>query len=274
MATGMKILDDMLKNDFGFQHMMWVFSGRRGIHCWVCDEKARNLTDEERTAVAKYLEAYEGGADDDDNKLTIEANLSRPEDKGGEWIHPSMSRMQNVVESGFKQIFLRPGGPNSLEVDKIRDRAIAFVEKRVSVTAGATAKMFANALKDPMRGDPAAAWNRASKALQSQGYGWVAIALQFAFVYPRLDVNVSTKRNHLLKSPFVVHPGTGKVCVPVDPTKCDSFDPDRTAPKLMELMEQWACGKARRLPSMEIFDTFLAGIERERETAASRIQIP
>jgi len=59
----------------------------------------------------------------------------------------------------------------------------------------------------------------------------------FTYTYPRLDVNVSTGLNHLLKSPFCVHPATGAVCVPINPEECDKFSP-KNVPHVEQLIQE------------------------------------
>lgn len=108
------------------------------------------------------------------------------------------------------------------------------------------------------------------------------------YTYPRLDIEVSKKLNHLLKSPFVVHPGTGRVCVPIDTTSAggealERFNPLAvpTVQGLLAEIDAWKGGndgedggsgvqdweKTSLKPYVEYFRSFVAGVMRDERDA-------
>lgn len=123
----------------------------------------------------------------------------------------------------------------------------------------------------------------ASKSLDSRALLEAKQDIVLEYTYPRLDIEVSKKLNHLLKSPFVVHPGTGRVCVPIDTTSDDSiegFDPlgVPTVQSLLGEIDAWkeeennASGsgvadweKTSLKPYVEYFRSFVAGIMRDEK---------
>ena len=82
-------------------------------------------------------------------------------------------------------------------------------------------------------------WEAIKKSLATcsmKGVNKLDWEIMLHYCYPRLDVNVSTGVNHLLKSPFCAHPKTSNICVPIDVDKLDSFDPF-AVPNLIQLNE-------------------------------------
>jgi DNA primase small subunit len=73
ITMAIRVVDVALKDDFGFKHVLWVYSGRRGAHAWVCDKRARDLDDQKRRAIATYMELLKGG-----DKSGKKVNLKRP----------------------------------------------------------------------------------------------------------------------------------------------------------------------------------------------------
>lgn len=48
-----------------------------------------------------------------------------------------------------------------------------------------------------------------------------------SFLYPRMDYNVSTMQNHLLKLPFSVHPSSKKISIPLFKRQIKDFNPEK-----------------------------------------------
>lgn len=225
ITMAIRVVDAALRDDFGFRHILWVYSGRRGAHAWVCDRKARTLDDQKRRAIAGYLDVVRGGA-----QAGKRVNLWRP-------LHPHLSRSLDILAPYFQSTVLETQDPwaDADEYDNPQqqpwERLLALLPDKALNTA----------LRGKWESAPgrssAAKWgdidgvarSGASRGLDKRALLEAKQDIVLEHTYPRLDIEVSKKLNHLLKSPFVVHPGTGRVCVPIDttshPDAVDAFDP-------------------------------------------------
>lgn len=193
----------------------------------MCDPVARSLSNEARSAVVEYLSVHERTGDGSDRR----GNKS-----GSEYSHPMITRAFETLEPYFER-FIADGtaGQGLLEG---RDRHVKLlntlpneiIRKKLydnwegKTIAGADKwKQLKEAISPPTNSvDMEKA--RKSKIDYTILKIW-QIELVFKHCYPRLDANVSKSQNHLLKSPFCVHPKTGRVCVTIDPLQADSFNP-------------------------------------------------
>ncbi len=54
------MIDETLRRDFGMNDIVWLFSGRRGVHAWVLDRVGFNLGRDQRQSIIDYLSVVRG----------------------------------------------------------------------------------------------------------------------------------------------------------------------------------------------------------------------
>ncbi|KAL9126408.1 MAG: hypothetical protein Q9217_004536 [Psora testacea] len=213
VTMAIKVVDAALREDFGFEHIMWVYSGRRGAHAWISDKRARNMDDFRRRALAGYLEVVKGGA-----QSGKKVNVKRP-------LHPHLARSLAMLKPHFARDILEDQDPfatsNGSErlLSLLPDAALSAALRKKWDAAPNRSSTYKWADIDAL------AKSGASKSLDGKALLEAKQDIVLEYTYPRLDVEVSKKQIHLLKSPFVIHPGTGRVCVPINLEKLEKFDP-------------------------------------------------
>ena len=239
MTMALKVVDTSLREDFAYKHIVWIYSGRRGIHCWVCDPEARLLSDEARAAIINYF-TWEQGKTGDKKSEKKYRN------------HPAFKRAYDILEPYFEKFIIDEDGQGLLatrknqvtllntlpdEAQSIRedlhngwttDKSLSCADKWNQLKAAIT--------KSDNNGKQISKKQKIDAKTYEKLEAW-KMELVFKYCYPKLDANVSKHRNHLLKSPFCIHPKTGRVCIPIDPACADDFDP-LTVPTVRTLCEE------------------------------------
>jgi DNA primase small subunit len=262
----MRVLDSVLREDFNFQHLLFVFSGRRGAHAWVSDEAARKLSDEQRTAVLGFVNVFSGdtstpfgygggapagggGGGGGDKHLAsffrVLNGLTTP-------LHPALQRAYQQLDGMFERFIVSEAGQGLLAKPENWEKVLAMMptEGPGAELAGVFRTHWPDAASAAQRwGQLKTTITNLVKKLKEmpkkgrEDYAHLRTlekllpALVFTFTYPRLDVEVSKHRNHLLKAPFCIHPKTGKICVPMRLASIDDFDPN-VVPTCRTLMDE------------------------------------
>lgn len=235
IACAVQVLDEALRTDFGFRHLLWVYSGRRGIHLWISDKDACDLGDDARKAIVGWLEVIKGGALQS-KKVDACKNF-----KG---LHPALRRAlgksgNGPLSTAFVQIVL-----GDQDCFRARPGWEALLQLLPSSETEVVSKLRAKWELQPSSSS-LEKWSDLDHVVRKAGEKgndtvWKQaledIVLQYT--YPRIDVEVSKHMNHLLKSPFVIHPATGRVCVPLDAKEIADFDPERDCPTVAQLLRE------------------------------------
>jgi len=247
MQMAVDILRTTLGKAFGLKHLLFVYSGRRGIHCWVCDPQAREWSPVIRSALAEYVQLLTGASGPGEHGAAESRRMTLFRKKS-EIIVDSVK----IIDKYWSEYVLAQGIFEGSNFQKVTG-FIRNAEHRNE--ANSTLKKIDNPKDRSLK------FESMVRGFSKFGEDHLS-EIKLQFCYPRLDINVSKDLHHLLKSPFSVHPKTDRVCVPFEDVK--NFDPF-VVPTTMELCKQYNEGdkslsgyqRTALAPYIKIFDDFL-----------------
>ena len=238
-SLAVQVLDERLRVDFGFKHILWVYSGRRGVHAWIADKSARELTQQQRSSIVHYLQLSRVPMDGPSGGKLMRVSLPTKN------LHPVVSKMFAQCRKFFLKYL---EDQEILENDELTKMLVYLVEDM-----GLRRSLAAEIAKlRSKRVSTQTMWEQIEKHLRSavakgkdfnQSHPVEEIVM--SYVFPVLDANVTTGVNHLLKSPFSLHPKTGRICVPINPQRPFEFDPF-SVPTAATLAEEVNSAEARK----------------------------
>ncbi len=192
IPTAIKFIDETLNVDFGFEKRVWFFSGRRGVHCWIFDDDAFTLTDEQRASIVEYLSIIRGETED----ARIQERGDLPE--------PLKQRIYRVIIASY---LLEASEEELLMVGFSKEHVKSIIDER---TTDMSPYLL---LKLPTRG-------------KRQNIKILKVYENILRVrFPRLDTKVSIDVNRLLRMPYSIHGKTGRIVKPIPVENVDTFDP-------------------------------------------------
>ncbi len=223
MKVGVKILTYILRTTHGYKHILPVYSGRRGVHVWVMDQSTLHLTSEDRAAIVDGIVRKHG------NPRVYWHKVHSP------------YMYEKILLPAFREHFL--SGSCLLASPLCISTIVSMIPLGSSIgTAEEVTQMVMLAMVRyvPYEDGPERlkeVWEKV-RIIMGGCLGVPDSTFQCIFVFrvlfPRLDENVTTVMNHLIKAPWVMHPETKRVSVPIP--DIDTWKPEE-APRISQIVE-------------------------------------
>lgn len=226
------VLKSIMSEVFGFQHFLPVYSGRRGVHLWVLDERAHRLTNGARKSICEMINPPMNKRDG--RLFYRQAIQSHPSFSGPEISNAIDAVRTRVVEATYKSgglglldtphraedfldnLFFRPT-PEPSEWAAHEEICEATIRKAIANIRGGPAAFrtletviqTGMPVEDPdIKSTPIqfvykALWEKYNDVI-------------FSLCWPTLDVGPSAQVSHCIKLPFSVHGTTNRISLPVD----------------------------------------------------------
>jgi DNA primase small subunit len=249
------VLKVCLQEMFGFEHFLPIYSGRRGVHLWVLDQRAWSLSTEARRAICAALAAPGDGTDDDLGRF---GGLAR-------W--PSVSEAcwaaQQRVEDEVLFAPRSAGGFGLLDSTAEVDAFVArlFDVKQDATYAERTTQLRGKTLRAVGCTKGLEARAKLVEALEHDVFFQHRLEqIVRTLTWPRLDEGASASLTHCAKLPFSLKAATGRISLPLthllpDPTSpralpplvtCDRLATDeRAAVRVFDLARETLCAAVR-----------------------------
>lgn len=208
------VLIEILKEVMDFKHFMPVYSGRRGVHLWVLDERAYDWGSSERDALCSFVSGIPSRAD----PRVIQTKHLKNNPSFGHKVWEAVKRA--------KVVLLTPQRQNGVGLLDSQSDVNSFIIKLFDVHTDdcpvqkghaasrrhfeSLAKLMANLKTD------FAAFGAIEKAVEGHCiYKERLSDIMISLAWPVVDIQATAKVNHCTKSIFSLHAATNRIAVPL-----------------------------------------------------------
>jgi DNA primase small subunit len=227
------VLRAILHEVFGFEHFLPVYSGRRGVHLWVLDERADALTDEARKAICAMINPPKSR--EDGRIYNREAILGHPSFSGPDvsaavgdvvkrvLLAPikeggiGLFRSKYDVQTFLDTLLSQPEGKAQSKYHELETECREEIKREFqNVHCAVDTYQLLESFLEKNAAPPPGRLNASAKNIVYKQLLNKLRDVMFTLVWPTIDAGPTGQRQHCVKIPFSEHGETGRISLPVD----------------------------------------------------------